>query len=803
MKPTLPTRRPTLLTAGILCLLFLTAWLPRMLSVDAFVTPDERKWLARSANFYLALHEQDPVATMQTEHPGVTVMWIGALGWRTTFPDYVDRTPGSMSDIRLEEWLAQDGAHTPLEILAGARRWMVLAIAGLLTLAFLPLRRLFGAPTAALMTLFLALDPYFVALTRLLHLDGLLTVLAVLAVSSFLAWLYRGRQPFYLLLSALATGLAGLTKMPAIFIVPFAGMLLVIEMVRRRHEDAQIRRGLVGGYLLWGGITLAVFVLFWPVLWVDAPHVVRFIREQLTVHIHGHELPNYFLGRVTDDPGLLFYPVAMLYRSTPWTLAGLLLAFLLAWRGRPPLDSSTKRWTMFGFLFFAVIFIVGMTEGAKKFDRYVLPALAMLTLVAGLGWAGFLQWIKMRVGRHSLAASVLALLILGQVWTLTRHAPYYFTYYNPLPELLLGSRADPEQVVLVGWGEGLDAAAEWINQQPGSSDLHIAAWYNDGPFSYFRHTDTPRTMSWDDPAFWLGDYVVVYINQRQREIPARDVINYFADQEPVYVVTRDGLDLARVYDLRGAEPPPFTHMQRTPAAGLLAAFGLRGYTLDDGSLFAGETVDLSLFWERTGPITDEDQALIQLLDDDGAVVWQEARAPAGVALDDWPLHEIWLDPYTITLPDDAQGGSYDLVLSLLNGEGVATGMLDVGELVVQQPALTYPDARWDENGIVSIEHPAQMQAGRPLALSMTAQGVTDGRVKISLRLENEAGEVIAQQDKDLDAEMRFSLQTKAVSKPGLYRIIAILYNAQTLAPLADDNGHTEVVLSEVTLFDND
>ena len=96
-----------------------------------------------------------------------------------------------------------------------------------------------------------------------------------------------------------------------------------------------------------------------------------------------------------------------------------------------------------------------------------------------------------------------------------------------------------------------------------------------------------------------------------------------------------------------------------------------------------------------------------------------------------------------------------------------------------------------------------MQAGRPLALSMTAQGVTDGRVKISLRLENEAGEVIAQQDKDLDAEMRFSLQTKAVSKPGLYRIIAILYNAQTLAPLADDNGHTEVVLSEVTLFDND
>ncbi|MCB9140120.1 MAG: phospholipid carrier-dependent glycosyltransferase [Caldilineaceae bacterium] len=802
MKPTLPTRRSALLTAWVLCLLFLTAWLPRTMSLDAFVTPDERKWLARSANFYLALNEHDLAATFQTEHPGVTVMWIGALGWRTTFPDYVDRTPGSMSDIRLEEWLAEDGVHTPLEILAGARRWMVLAIAGLLTLAFLPLRRLFGAPTAALMTLFLALDPYFVALTRLLHLDGLLTVLAVLAVSSFLAWLYRGRQPFYLLLSALATGLAGLTKTPAIFIVPFTGILLVVEMMRRRKEGAPIRRKLARGYLIWGGVTLATFILLWPTLWVDTPHVLRFIWEQMMVHAQGHELPNYFMGRMTDDPGLLFYPVAMLYRSTPWTLAGLFIALLLAWRKRPPLDGGVKRRAMFGFLLFALIFTIGMTAGAKKFDRYALPSLTMLTLAAGLGWAGFATWLGTRSGRPRLTPALLALLILAQGWTLARHYPYYFTYYNPLPELLLGARADAEQIMLVGWGEGLDAAAEWINQQPGSSDLHVVAWYNDGPFSYFRRTNT-RTMDWDDPAFWLADYAVVYINQRQREIPARDVINYFADQEPVYVVTRDGLDLARVYDLRGAEPPPFTHMQRTPAAGPLAAFRLRGYTLDDGSLFAGETVDLSLFWERTGPITDEDQALIQLLDDDGAVVWQEARAPAGVALDDWPLHEIWLDPYTITLPDDAQGGSYDLVLSLLNGEGVATGMLDVGELVVQQPALTYPNARWDENEIVSIEHPAQMQAGRPLALSMTAQGVTDGRVKISLRLENEAGEVIAQQDKDLDAEMRFSLQTKAVSKPGLYRIIAILYNAQTLAPLADDNGHTEVVLSEVTLFDNE
>ena len=42
------------------------------------------------------------------------------------------------------------------------------------------------------------------------------------------------------------------------------------------------------------------------------------------------------------------------------------------------------------------------------------------------------------------------------------HYPYYFTYYNPLAG---GSMTAPE-VLLVGWGEGLDTAAGWLKQQP-------------------------------------------------------------------------------------------------------------------------------------------------------------------------------------------------------------------------------------------------------------------------------------------------------------------------------------------------
>jgi len=64
-------------TAMIIAVLFIATWLPRVLALDAFVTIDERKWLARSANFYQALSQGDLANTFQREHPGVTVMWAG------------------------------------------------------------------------------------------------------------------------------------------------------------------------------------------------------------------------------------------------------------------------------------------------------------------------------------------------------------------------------------------------------------------------------------------------------------------------------------------------------------------------------------------------------------------------------------------------------------------------------------------------------------------------------------------------------------------------------------------------------
>ena len=125
--PSMDRRR--LVTPVILILLFLAALVPRLMVLDTYVTADERKWLNRSGNFYLALSQGDWASTLQKAHPGVTVTWLGMLGFLQELPEFVDGIPTAISDDKLEALLWEQGPVTPLQLLAAGRRWTIFAIA--------------------------------------------------------------------------------------------------------------------------------------------------------------------------------------------------------------------------------------------------------------------------------------------------------------------------------------------------------------------------------------------------------------------------------------------------------------------------------------------------------------------------------------------------------------------------------------------------------------------------------------------------------------------------------------------------
>jgi hypothetical protein len=657
-------------TPLVLVLLFLAAWVPRTLALEQFVTIDERKWLARSANFYQAITQADWPHTFQREHPGVTVMWAGTLALALRYPTYPQEAPGQFTWERehFEAWISENTAFTPLELLAAGRRVIVVAISLAIALGYLPLRRLLGARWAALATRFVAWDPFAVAMSQQLHPDGFVSVLSFLALLLVLAWLYGGRRWRYLLTSAVIMGLAWLTKTPAIFLVPTGAILVALSWWRSRttalRSPISDLRSLPTGFLLWGALATVTFVVLWPAMWLDPFGTLLRMSAEMSEYVERHTTINYFWGRPVDDPGPLFYPVAFLFRTTPAVLVGLVGAAIAAWRRAKPFDQPITRQLALGLFTFALVLTLGMTIGAKKFDRYLLPAFPALDVLAALGWVAVGHWGMRRLGDSisiNLPISSILLLaaflihgLLGFV-----HYPYYLTYYNPLT----GGARTASLVLFAGWGEGLDQAARWLNAQPNAENLRVVAWYADGPFSYFFRGQEV-TVGESSPLYWLDtDYTVVYVNQWQRQLPSPEAIAYFAEQTPVYSVRNGGLDLVHIYDLRNTLLPEFVDIGKESVADFGGQIRLSAYEIPQMVIAPGNELPITLYLQSLAPMTVNYNALVRLIDQNGDELWREDRWPWGAPTSDWPLREIRPDGHTVVIPAEAAPGLYKLTLS--------------------------------------------------------------------------------------------------------------------------------------------
>jgi hypothetical protein len=558
----------------VLALLGLAIAVPRVVALDRVVSPDEKRWLTHSANFYRALTWGELDQTYQIEHPGVTVMWIGTLGYLWRYPAYPQEAPGQIDWWRAEvaSFLRAQGRE-PLELLTTGHLLMALTITLVLVGAAWWAMRLVGVGAASLGFLFIAADPFHIALSRLLHLDGLTSSLVLLSLLALLCYLYRGGRRLDLAMSGAAAGLAGLTKSPALFLIPFTGLVLLLELAARWRGQHRLTRTdwhwAVHLLAVWGAVGLAVFVVLWPAMWVDPLLTVwRILRAALGYAVQGHEDPLYFNGEIFEgDPGWHFYPVTYLWRTTPSVLVGLgLSATALVVPGARWLLRERRR-PLAVLLLFAVLFTAFMSLGAKKFDRYLLSIYPPLALIAGVGWMAAFRWIRQRwsprLGQATVAAA--ALLAVGAQAGLALAAfPYYFSYYNPL----LGGTTAAPAVMMIGWGEGLDQAAHYLNSRSGAHSPRVMIGVWGGTFSYFfkgRIRDSKFSPGENTIRDWMhSDFCVTYINQWQRKQLPDELLEYLGGLKPVFVVRLQGLAYAYVYDIRGVPPPAYMGGHSTP-----------------------------------------------------------------------------------------------------------------------------------------------------------------------------------------------------------------------------------------------
>jgi len=306
--------------------------------------------------------------------------------------------------------------------------------------------------------------------------------------------------------------------------------------------------------LLWAAIASATFLLLWPAIWERGPidTLTRMIEFVRFTGAQPDEVGSFFAGQVSGDPGPLYYPVATLYRLSLLVTVGLVALAIVA-RRLEHSELARVGWLLVYIFGFGLM----MTLGAKKFDRYLLPIFPGLVALAAVGIVTACQALARRLDSSEswlagnrawgLPLAVCAGVALA-AWPLASTYPYPLAYYNPL----LGGGGTAQRMVMVGNGEGLDQAAQWLREQPDAASLEIAAHSWDILAGLVPSGGERLTEGVPNSA----DYIVTYGRRIQMRRWGGALDRYLAANPPVHVVRINGIEYVHIHPgpTRGRRP---------------------------------------------------------------------------------------------------------------------------------------------------------------------------------------------------------------------------------------------------------
>ncbi|NJM06646.1 phospholipid carrier-dependent glycosyltransferase [Candidatus Gracilibacteria bacterium] len=711
----IPRTLPWALTEWLPVLIIgIAALLPRTSGLADFYTVDEAYyWQHRVTNFVNALSTSNWSATNLTGHPGVTTMWLGAIGRWSAAQFGMSVPVDDLGVIQL--------SHMRLPLA------MVNALAVLL--GYLLLRRLMRPSAAFIAALFWALSPFLVAHGRLLHVDGLLTSFTTLSLLALLAATAPRNDGapassphlLLLLLSGACAGLALLTKSPSLLLPPLAILILAVtkfqQLVSAQHSLSEQKLGCrilhtaapadenaffttrtntpvllttlqqsaasviwaTRWWFLWLLPALGICYMLWPAMWVDASGAIGAVIAEISGNAaQAHNSGNFFLGRPIDDPGPLFYPTVILWRAGAPLIIGLNLLLLLvllngvarrnsafAARVSSTIDVRERR-TAAWLGCFLLLLVLALTIMPKKFDRYLLPAWPALEILSAVGlvatfdlaksFVPYLQPLFLRVGSFAaILGCGIALLN-----PLLSYQPYYLAFFNPL----LGGGAVAQSALLTGWGEGMDKVGAWLRARPDLTSGPVLSW-QPATLSPFLPAEVTVYDLTTDTIAQAANYAVVYSGIAARD--QRIVAEAFALQTPpLYTLRIGGVTYATVHQL----PRPFSNS----VGAMFGGIQLRGFSYEQRS----DRLTIMPSWNIQADQPGAIYYFVHVLSADGRIVAQvDAPIDAGL-FTAYQTGQQFGVPLPMTLAPDLPPGHYQVVLGLYNPADAIRLPLNVG-----------------------------------------------------------------------------------------------------------------------------
>ncbi|GAB4529000.1 MAG: hypothetical protein Kow0063_05690 [Anaerolineae bacterium] len=775
--PTAPAIGRSLIDAGVQrrwlswaipLAVFLVALTPRLLGLNVFLTADEDDQLRFAAGFLVAVLDRNWEKAVLLGYPGVPTMALAGLGLGLRYVLHLwgwAPLPAAGPD------LASTLSHVteyPLAYIQAARLPMVAAASLAILGVYLLLRRLIDGRIALLAVLLIAFDPFFMANSRIVHVDAPLTYFMFLSFLAFFLYLQEARWR-WLVLSGVTGALATLSKTPGAILGP---TLVITGLIYALHPPASVPTGSEGptpqpsgpgpaqrwhrlgvALAIWGIVAIIAFYALWPSMWANPGHALRLITRNVQIAMNTtHPSSGVFWGPTRSDQNPLYYLISIPFHLTPLTTIGLLAGIVAIWRlRRYGTNRPADRVLLLSLWAYAIIFIASISIVGRRGDRYALPIFPALDLLAAIA----LFWIATRLASARWARIkgrwqwVLGLALAAQVLLVLLCHPYYFNFFNPM---LGGGRVAP-YLINVGWGEGLDQAAAYLNQLPDAAQKKVASWYGFQFAPFFKGSTID--LSSNEPAL-RADYTVFYINQVQRGFPSQELLFYFKDRNPIHTVRLGGVEYAWIYPGPVVDTKPPTGIKYPVGAVFGGAVRLIGYDAPYEAIRADDELAVTLYWETLSPVREEYNVYIRVVDEMGNVWGQVDRLPLGGLwrTNQWQPGTYVRDEYRLSLRPGTPPGTYHLEVAMYSFAsnktfGVAR---NIGEMKV------LPAQRMPRPQEIAMQHTLRMSAAPGLELmgyDLGAEKVGPGeRLPVTLYW---------RATRPMDVDYRVSLEAKSVA----------------------------------------
>jgi hypothetical protein len=456
--------------------------------------------------------------TVSPEHPPLARIVAAAPLLSMSFK--VNCAPFKGEDVQQAltglDWLYSQNWRTAL---TRARMAISIFAVGLALLVWITARQMFGFTTAIVASLLLIFEPNVLAYGSLVMTDTPVTCMLLFAVLGFYLWVRHRTAPF-ILLSALATGLALLAKHSGVVVVPILVALAITDALTQADGDrpkwqlalhnllAIALICVLGVGIVWAGYGMRFAAQpATPQLQTSRPPATSVGERVLRQLERRHLLPQTYLEGLAgalaiSNQSSVAFVAGKFYLHPPWfstafnflirNTAAMLAMILMAVFGLAFTFHQCLRERLFILVPAAVYLAVCIHASNNVSVRYLLPMFPFLLIAVAAGCIELAQRVRW------VSYALPCLIVLHAASSLHAY-PNYLSYAN---DLWGGPAQAYKYEPWIDIGQAYPQAKDYLDRHPAHPCWLLTDWYWDPglyglhcqPVGYFFATRIPPRL---------------------------------------------------------------------------------------------------------------------------------------------------------------------------------------------------------------------------------------------------------------------------------------------------------------------